>query len=159
MLRGGYKFASYGPKAGPRVTLLGSGAILTEVIKAAQQLAAEGMGVDVFSITSWSELARDGAASPANHLRALLADSAGPVIAASDYVRALTEGARACIPDGRRYLTLGTDGFGRSDTRAALRAFFEVDAASIVRAALHAIGQGEGQPARGRRARPAPEVA
>ncbi|MEY5099733.1 MAG: alpha-ketoglutarate dehydrogenase [Pseudomonadota bacterium] len=141
ILKGGYKFASYGASGGQRVTLLGSGAILTEVIKAAQQLAAEGIGVDVFSITSWSELVRDGAACPANHLRALLADSAGPVIAASDYVRALPEGARACIPDGRRYVTLGTDGFGRSDTRAALRAFFRVDAASIAAEARAALGR------------------
>src|SRR5690606_13725170 len=62
---------------------------------------------------------------------------AGPVIAASDYVRALPELIRAFVP--RRYVTLGTDGFGRSDTRAALRAFFEVDARSIVIAALKAL--------------------
>jgi pyruvate dehydrogenase E1 component len=61
------------------------------------------------------------------------------VIAASDYVRAVPESIRAWLPAGRRYLTLGTDGFGRSDTRAALRAFFGVDAASIVRAAHHAL--------------------
>ena len=59
----------------------------------------------------------------------------GPVIAATDYVRAVPESLRAYLPEGRRYLTLGTDGFGRSDTRAALRSFFGVDAASIVRAA------------------------
>jgi hypothetical protein len=65
-----------------------------------------------------------------------LANSRGPVIAASDYVRAVPESVRAFVPEGRRYTTLGTDGFGRSDTRAALRAFFRVDAASIVVAAL-----------------------
>jgi pyruvate dehydrogenase E1 component len=64
-----------------------------------------------------------------------LAASAGPIIAASDYVRAVPEAIRAFIPPGRHYLTLGTDGFGRSDTRAALRDFFGVDAAHIVRAA------------------------
>ena len=64
----------------------------------------------------------------------------GPVVAASDYVRAVPESIRAFVPPGRRYVTLGTDGFGRSDTRAALRAFFGVDAASIVKAALHALG-------------------
>jgi pyruvate dehydrogenase E1 component len=59
----------------------------------------------------------------------------GPIVAASDYVRAVPESIRAFVPDGRSYTTLGTDGFGRSDTRAALRAFFGVDAASIAQAA------------------------
>jgi pyruvate dehydrogenase E1 component len=136
VLRGGYKFASYGPQAGQRVTLLGSGAILTEVIKAAQQLAQQGVGVDVLSITSWSELARDGIAQAQTWIGQLLAQTQGPVIAASDYVRAVPESIRAFVPNGRSYSTLGTDGFGRSDTRAALRAFFRVDAASIQEAAL-----------------------
>jgi pyruvate dehydrogenase E1 component len=150
VIRGGYLHARFGDAAEhQRVTLLGSGAILTEVIKAAQQLAADGIAVDVLSITSWSELARDGHASErralsgeagvAPYVAQLLAGS-GPVIAASDYVRAVPESIRAWIPAGRRYLTLGTDGFGRSDTRAALRAFFHVDAASIVRAARYALG-------------------
>jgi pyruvate dehydrogenase E1 component len=68
-----------------------------------------------------------------------LADSRAPVIAASDYVRAVPDSVRAFVPKGRRYVTLGTDGFGRSDTRAALRAFFGVDAASIAQAARHAL--------------------
>ena len=136
VLRGGYKFASYGPQAGQRVTLLGSGAILTEVIKAAHQLAQQGVGVDVLSITSWSELARDGMAQAQTWIGQLLAQTQGPVIAASDYVRAVPESIRAFVPNGRSYSTLGTDGFGRSDTRAALRAFFRVDAASIQEAAL-----------------------
>jgi pyruvate dehydrogenase E1 component len=63
------------------------------------------------------------------------------VIAATDYVRAVPESIRAFVPEGRRYLTLGTDGFGRSDTRAALRHFFQVDAASIVNAARHALAR------------------
>ncbi len=66
-----------------------------------------------------------------------LSSSEGPIIAATDYVRAVPESIRAFLPPGRSYLTLGTDGFGRSDTRAALRGFFGVDAASIVKAALH----------------------
>ena len=136
VLRGGYKFASYGPQAGQRVTLLGSGAILTEVIKAAHQLAQQGVGVDVLSITSWSELARDGMTQAQSWVGQLLAQTQGPVIAASDYVRAVPESIRAFVPNGRSYSTLGTDGFGRSDTRAALRAFFRVDAASIQEAAL-----------------------
>ena len=69
-----------------------------------------------------------------------LATSQGPIIAATDYVRAVPETVRAFIPEGRRFMTLGTDGFGRSDTRAALRAYFQVDAASIVRAALFTLG-------------------
>ncbi|MDP3884504.1 alpha-ketoglutarate dehydrogenase [Hydrogenophaga sp.] len=140
VLKGGYHFGSYGPQGGRRVTLLGSGAIFTEVVKAAQQLAEHGVGVDVFSITSWSELARDGVACDGvPYISELLARSEGPVIAATDYVRAVPESVRAFMPEGRRYLTLGTDGFGRSDTRAALRAYFEVDAASIVKAALHSL--------------------
>jgi pyruvate dehydrogenase E1 component len=124
--------------------LLGSGAILTEVVKAAQQLAAQGVGVEVLSITSWSELARDGMAQPESvqatgHLARLLSATQGPVIAATDYVRAVPESVRAFVPEGRRYTTLGTDGFGRSDTRAALRRFFAVDAGSIAQAALQSL--------------------
>ena len=143
VLKGGYRFGRYGPAdARQRVTLLGSGAIFTEVLKAAEQLAAQGIGVDVFSITSWSELARDGVAhAEAAHLTRLLADSAGPVIAATDYVRTVPESVRAFVPEGRRFHTLGTDGFGRSDTRAALRAFFQVDADSIVRQALASLAR------------------
>jgi pyruvate dehydrogenase E1 component len=164
VLRGGYRFGVYGPAmqdatdamaagclaqpltgAAQRVTLLGSGAILTEVIKAAQQLAEQGIGVEVLSITSWSELARDGMAQEASgavgtgHLSKLLSATQGPVIAATDYVRAVPESVRAFMPEGRRYTTLGTDGFGRSDTRAALRRFFAVDADSIAQAAMRAL--------------------
>ena len=67
---------------------------------------------------------------------AATACSAGPIIAATDYVCAVPEGVRAFLPADRSYLTLGSDGFGRSDTRAALRAYFGVDAASIVNAAI-----------------------
>jgi len=70
-----------------------------------------------------------------------LAQSEGPILAATDYVRAVPESIRAYVPAGRQYMGLGTDGFGRSDTRAALRAFFQVDAASIVKAALYALGR------------------
>jgi pyruvate dehydrogenase E1 component len=146
VLRGGYRFGVYGPSdAAQRVTLLGSGAILTEVVKAAEQLAAQGVGVEVLSITSWSELARDGMAQEAlgtfsaGHLAQLLNATQGPVIAATDYVRAVPESVRAFVPEGRRYTTLGTDGFGRSDTRAALRRFFAVDADSIAQAAMRTL--------------------
>ncbi|OUM03751.1 pyruvate dehydrogenase (acetyl-transferring), homodimeric type [Variovorax sp. JS1663] len=150
VLRGCYRFKAPSGQ-GKRVTLMGSGAILTEVLKAAEQLAAEGIDAEVFSVTSWSELARDGQACETRALAGeahggtpfvtqQLATAGGPVIAATDYVRAVPESIRAFVPQGRRYLTLGTDGFGRSDTRAALRGFFGVDAQSIARAARHALG-------------------
>ena len=143
VLRGCYVLRRLGEgvaKDANRVTLLGSGAILTEVVKAAEQLAAEGWGVDVVSVTSWSELARDGMASETQPgttpwIAQVLDGTLGPVIAATDYVRAVPESVRAYLPAGSSYRTLGTDGFGRSDTRAALRQFFHVDAASIVRTA------------------------
>jgi pyruvate dehydrogenase E1 component len=152
VLRGCYKYSSflssiYGlkPLKGIKnITLLGSGAILTEVIKAADKLAQQGYEVDVVSVTSWSELARDGAACESTSesknaqpwIQQVLNQTCGLIIAATDYVRAVPESVRAYLPEGRKYTTLGTDGFGRSDTRAALRTFFKVDAASIVEAAL-----------------------
>ena len=147
VLRGGYHFASYGPAGGKRVTLLGSGAIFTEVIQAAQQLAHKGIGADVYSITSWSELARDGMAHECDgddpYLVNLLGASSGPILAATDYVRAVPETIRAYLPKGRGYRTLGTDGFGRSDTRSVLRSFFQVDAQSILSRALVELGISE----------------
>jgi pyruvate dehydrogenase E1 component len=150
IVRGGYRFAVYGTGV-PQVTLLGSGAILTEVIRAAQSLAAEGITAEVFSITSWSELARDGLHAQQRQMRGeadftpylhgLLGGSRAPIVAATDYVSAVPESIRAFVPDGRRYLTLGTDGFGRSDTRAALRAFFGVDAAHVALAARQMVVQ------------------
>jgi pyruvate dehydrogenase E1 component len=120
-VRGGYRFAAYGQGAA-KVTLLGSGAILTEVIKAAQQLAAEGIASEVFSITSWSELARHGLHCEQRARRGegltipwlgeMLGLSKMPIVAATGYVRALPESIRAYISGERRYFTLGTDGFG-----------------------------------------------
>jgi pyruvate dehydrogenase E1 component len=75
------------------------------------------------------------------YLSRLLQGSAGPILAATDYVRAVPETVRAYLPTGRSYRTLGTDGFGRSDTRAVLRAFFQVDAQSIVTRALAELAQ------------------
>ncbi|MET3178307.1 UNVERIFIED_ORG: pyruvate dehydrogenase E1 component [Variovorax guangxiensis] len=157
ILRGCYRFGTYAPasggKAKKKVTLMGSGAILTEVVKAAQLLADEGIEAEVFSVTSWSELARDGLiceqralAGEADAGTPFIAQQLGkgggkaPIVAATDYVRAVPESVRAFLPEGRRYITLGTDGFGRSDTRAALRGFFGVDAQSIANAARHALG-------------------
>jgi pyruvate dehydrogenase E1 component len=151
LVRGCYRFAQYGDaNSQQRVTLLGSGAILAEVIRAAEQLATQGIASDVYSVTSWSELARDGVACEQRALEGetdagvpfiaqQLAGSRGPIIAATDYVRAVPEQVRAFVPEGRRFITLGTDGFGRSDTRAALRRFFGVDAAAVVRAARHTL--------------------
>ena len=151
IIRGAYLFEVYqAKKEVTQVTLLGSGAILTEVIKAAQVLCAEGITAYVYSVTSWSELARDGLSCEQAALNGetapgvpfiyqQLSKSQGPIIAATDYVRAVPETVRAYTPSSRRYMTLGTDGFGRSDTRAALRAFFGVDAQTIVRAAKHAL--------------------
>ena len=153
VIRGCYKWGQLVPKQKPKkktgaVTLMGSGAILTEVIKAAELLQADGIAVDIFSVTSWSELARDGMAHDSTgntttdttpYLTQQLLDSQGPIIAASDYVRAVPETVRAYVPANRTFRTLGTDGFGRSDTRAALRAFFQVDAASIAAAAHNAL--------------------
>ena len=141
VLRGGYRLGRRGDGE-PRVTLMGSGAILTEVVKAADQLAAQGIASELISVTSWSELARDAEAQGdgRGHVGSLLSNGVGPVIAATDYVRAVPESIRAHVPAGRRYVTLGTDGFGRSDTRAALREFFGVDAAAIVAAARAAVG-------------------
>jgi pyruvate dehydrogenase E1 component len=128
---------------------MGSGAILTEVIKASEILASKGISSDILSVTSWSELSRQGRqakeASKSKldcrkaHLHQCLTPTKGPVIAASDYVIAVTESVRAFIPQNRSYHTLGTDGFGRSDTRAALRDFFHVSAEHIANTALNAL--------------------
>ena len=137
-----------------QVRLLGSGAILPEVLAAADMLRTDfGIAAEVFSVTSYSELQRDGlrverarldaalAGSKApvapSWAQACLGTSMAPVIAASDYVRAVPELLRAQL--SARYVTLGTDGFGRSDTRAALRRFFEVDRGHVVVQALQAL--------------------
>jgi pyruvate dehydrogenase E1 component len=134
----------------PRVQLLGSGTILREVIAAGEILARDyKIESDVWSVTSFSELRRDGlSAERANRfgisqskqlswVETSLNGGTGPVIAASDYVRAVPDLIRTWIP--RRYITLGTDGFGRSDTRESLRKFFEVDRLSIAFAAIAAL--------------------
>jgi pyruvate dehydrogenase E1 component len=171
VLRGMYRFRAAGAQAPgkrPRVQLLGAGAILREALAAADLLAdAFDVQADVWSVTSFSELARDGMRAERAHRMASaraggeasgdarrgvecqevernwversLGDSAGPIVAATDYVRLVPESIRAYLPAGRRYVTLGTDGFGRSDARFRLRAFFEVDARSIAYAAVVAL--------------------
>ncbi len=135
-----------------RCTLLGSGAILHEVLAAGALLAADwNVAATVCSATSFSELAREAMAaeraggdcadaSPP-YVTQALALTAGPIVAATDYVRAVPEQIRAFIPAGRAYATLGTDGFGRSDTRAELRRHFEVDRFHIALRALRLLAQ------------------
>jgi len=150
LLRGMYRLQTFEvPGAQRRVRLLGSGTILREVLVAAQLLAEEhGVASEVFSVTSFSELAREArelqrqdrldplAAPRTSHVARLLEGDA-PVVAATDYVRAWPQLIVEYVD--ARIVTLGTDGFGRSDTREQLRRFFEVDAASIVAAALQAL--------------------
>ena len=140
-----------GEKAkGPVVQLMGSGTILREVIAAAALLEKDwGVSSNVWSAPSINELAREGQAAlrwnrhhpdqpqRKSHVEQCLENTKGPVIAATDYIKTFTEQIRAFVP--RRYVTLGTDGFGRSDTRAKLREFFEVDHRYITVAALQAL--------------------
>jgi pyruvate dehydrogenase E1 component len=135
----------------PKLQLLGSGTILREVLAAAEMLRKEwGIGANVWSVTSFTELRRDGmeverarrlGGSGQSWVERCLGGTAGPVVAASDYVSAVPDLIRPYLSDtgARKCVALGTDGFGRSDSRAALRAFFEVDARSIVVAALAAL--------------------
>jgi pyruvate dehydrogenase E1 component len=147
ILRGMYRVrAGKGAPGARPVCLLGSGAILREVLAAAEVLeASHGVDADVWSVTSFTELRRDALECEAwnrAHPDAMrepwivrsLGPGNAPVVAATDYVRALPDLVRAWVP--APFVVLGTDGFGRSDTRQALRAFFGVDAASIVSATM-----------------------
>jgi pyruvate dehydrogenase E1 component len=140
---------------GPRVQLLGSGTILREVLAAADLLAGDyGVACDVWSATSFTELRRDGLAAERQNMlhpgaeprrsyveECLASRPAGPVIAATDYVRSYADQIRAFVPGP--YRVLGTDGYGRSDYRRNLRRFFEVDRHYVALAALTALaGQG-----------------
>jgi len=130
-----------------QLQLLGSGPILREVIAAAELLEKDwGVAASVWSVTSFTELRRDGmrvererrfGRSAESWVQTCLKDARGPVVAASDYVSAVADLIRPYT--SKKFVSLGTDGFGRSDTRAALRAFFEVDAKNIAVAALAAL--------------------
>ncbi|HEX2543665.1 MAG TPA: pyruvate dehydrogenase (acetyl-transferring), homodimeric type [Ramlibacter sp.] len=151
ILKGMYAFHQEpADDARPRVQLLGAGTILNEVIAAAALLREHwGVTADIWSVPGITQLARDGQDAEREnllhperprrlpHVTAMLQPTRGPVVVATDYVRALAEQIRAFVP--RRFVVLGTDGFGRSDTRAALRHFFEVDRHWIVLAALKAL--------------------
>jgi pyruvate dehydrogenase E1 component len=151
VLKGMYRLQVAKPKKGqPVAQLLGSGTILREVIAAAEMLAADwGVAADIWSVTSFTELRRDGLDTERHNrlhpgetprrtwVEQCLDGTAGPIVAATDYMRAVPDMARTWMP--RRYVTLGTDGFGRSDTRANLRRFFEVDRENVVIATLAAL--------------------
>jgi len=154
ILRGMYLLKDGGKakKNEPRVQLMGSGTILREVIAAAELLEKDfGVSADIWSCPSFTELRRDGvdverwnrlhpeAAPKKSWIAGQLEGRAGPVIAATDYVRAYSEQVRAYLPRGVHYTALGTDGFGRSDTRTNLRRFFEVDRHYIAHAAIAAL--------------------
>jgi pyruvate dehydrogenase E1 component len=160
IVKGMYLFRQ-GERAGgkaPRVQLLGSGAIFREVIAAADLLKSHwGVDADLWACPSFTELARDGRAAERDNLlhpgrparrsyvETCLAERQGPAVAATDYVRAFAEQIRPYV--GRRYVVLGTDGYGRSDTREKLRRFFEVDRHHVTVAALKALADDGALPA------------
>ncbi len=150
ILKGMYCFRKGSDSKAPRVQLLGSGTIFREVEAAGELLRNDwGVEADLWSCPSFTELARDGQSCERwnrlhpterprqSHVTNCLANAQGPVIAATDYTRAFAEQIRAFIP--APYTVLGTDGFGRSDTRENLRRFFEVDRFHVTIAALKAL--------------------
>ena len=153
ILKGMYQFrATSKAQATLRAQLFGSGAILPEVIKAQEILESKyDVGADVWSVTSYSELYRDGHACErwnmlhpgeaprVPYVAQCLKDAPGVLVAASDYVKALPDSIDRWLP--RSITALGTDGFGRSENRAGLRDFFEVDCRFIVVATLAALAR------------------
>jgi pyruvate dehydrogenase E1 component len=153
ILKGLYRFrATSLPASTARAQLFGSGAILPEVIKAQEILEEQyKIGTDVWSVTSYNELYRDGhacerwnllhpgAAERIPYVTSCLKDAPGVLVAASDYVKALPDSIDKWLP--RPLSTLGTDGFGRSESRASLRGFFEVDYRYVVVATLNALAK------------------
>jgi pyruvate dehydrogenase E1 component len=154
ILKGLYRLPSLSPGArrtrAGRVRLLGSGAILREAIAAADLLDEDyGVESEIFGATSFTELRRDGLAAArwnllhpgepprTSHVEQCLAGDDSPVVAATDYVKLYADQIREFVP--ARYVVLGTDGFGRSDVRAALRRYFEVDRHFIAVTALKAL--------------------
>lgn len=151
IVRGIYRFNHREPQNDrPHIQLFGSGAILREVLRAQELLEDRfGIGSDVWSVTSYKELRREALSvdrwnrfhpteSPReSYVEQVLRNVKGPFLAATDYMRLVPEQIAPWAPG--RFVTVGTDGFGRSDARPALRRFFEVDAECIVIAALHAL--------------------
>jgi pyruvate dehydrogenase E1 component len=162
ILRGMYllRASERSSDTGPRVQLLGSGTILNEVLAAAELLESDfGVAADVWSVTSFTELRREGIEVERwnmlhpleeprhSYVASCLGSRSGPVVASTDYIRAFADQIRQWVPG--RYRVLGTDGFGRSDFRQALRRFFEVDRHYVAVAALKELADsGEIEPAR-----------
>ena len=147
IIKGLYRFQKTAKPGKKHVNLMGSGTILVQAIKAAEMLKEDfGVTADIWSATSLNELARDGQdCARHNRLNPLsepkvpyvtqqLEQAKGPIIAATDYMKNYAEQTRAFVPG--RFTVLGTDGFGRSDSRVNLRRFFEVDANHIAAAAM-----------------------
>ena len=159
ILKGMYPLTNGGGNGkGPRVQLLGSGTILREAIAAADLLRDDfGVAADIWSVPSFTQLRRDGIDTERwnmlhpsepqrrSYVETCLADRPGPVVAATDYIRAFADQIRPYVP--RRYRVLGTDGFGRSDYRERLRSFFEIDRHYITVAALRSLAEEEQIPA------------
>jgi len=158
ILNGMYRIRASAGRKKARVRLLGSGTILREVLAAAELLEQEhGVDADVWSVTSFTELRRDGLATDRwntlhageeprrSYVERSLEEGRGPVVAATDFMRAFPDQIRAWVPG--RYAVLGTDGFGRSDTRSELRRFFEVDRHWVAVAALKALADEGAVPA------------
>ena len=150
IIKGMYAFRKGAAGNGPRVQLLGSGTIFREVIAASEMLKKDwGVESDLWGCPSFTELAREGHAAARwnmlhpteaqklSHVEQCLKDTRGPVVAATDYVKLFAEQIRGFVP--RRFVVLGTDGFGRSDTREKLRHFFEVDRNWVTVASLKAL--------------------
>src|SRR5262249_7322974 len=139
-----------------RAQLFGSGAIMNEVLKAQEMLAERNVAADVWGVTSYKALRTDGVGvdrwnmvhpldpPPAKYLNQWLAEAPCVVVAASDYVKTLPDSVARWFP--RPLVSLGTDGFGRSDGRGALRDFFEVDARHITFATLSALARDDDLP-------------
>jgi len=149
ILKGMYAFSKSKAK-GPKVQLMGSGVILREVIAAAEMLEKDwGVSPDVWSVTSFTELRREGLDAERwnmlnpekkprlSYVAECLSGSEGPVISSTDYMKSFADQIRNFVP--QRFVSLGTDGYGRSDSREALRSFFEVDRYYVVLAALKAL--------------------
>jgi pyruvate dehydrogenase E1 component len=164
IVKGMYLLRESAKEGAPRVQLLGSGTILREVLAAADLLESEhGVAADVWSVTSFTELGRDGVEAerwnllhpteePRRPYVAQCLDGRdGPVVASTDYIRTFAEQVRPWVPGS--YSVLGTDGFGRSDYRVKLRRFFEVDRHYVAVAALKALADdGRFEPAAVQRA-------
>ena len=152
ILNGMYLFRE-GAKSDKKVQLMGSGVILQEVIAAADLLKEFGVEANVWSCTSFNQMHRDimeterynrlhpAAEAKVPYVTRALQGHSGPIVASTDYIRAFAERIRPAIPAGQSFTVLGTDGFGRSDSRANLRRFFEVDRYHVAVAALSALAR------------------